>query len=175
MWIRVLEKQTGQGLSTWNRRVRKLRPRDEQDLRSWLAKQDVTGYAQSLLIMEHFGYPPFLLATAEELISQQYADRQPLREIYDAIVRAASQCGEVIIQARKTYVSLVSPRRTFARVQASTRTRVDLGLRLEAPARGRLQPSRIHPSMPVQVSLTHPKDVDDELRAWLQDAFDQNS
>ena len=97
--------------------------------------------------MEQFGYPDFLLATADQLIEQQYGDRSNLRPIYDAIIHAAARCGEVVIQARKTYISLVSPRRTFARVQPTTRTRVDLGLRLDGrPARAAaaLKDSRNH-------------------------------
>jgi ABC-type molybdate transport system permease subunit len=45
--------------------------------------------------------------------------------------------------ARKTIVSLVSPCRTFAVVEATTRNRVDLGLRLDdAVPAGRLQVAR---------------------------------
>jgi hypothetical protein len=44
-----------------------------------------------------------------------------LRPILNAILAAALELGEVIIQARKTYVSLVTPRRTFARVQPTTK------------------------------------------------------
>ena len=55
MWIRVLEKQTGQGLDHWNERVRRENFKDEKTLRAWLNKQGVTGYAQSLLVMERFG------------------------------------------------------------------------------------------------------------------------
>jgi len=86
----------------------------------------VTGYAQSLLVMERFGYPDFLVASADELIDGQYKDRPQLRPILDAILAATAGLGEVVIQARKTFVSLVTPRRTFARVQATTRNRVDL-------------------------------------------------
>src|SRR5918994_7461666 len=154
MWVRVLQKQTGEGVAEWNRRLRKQRLRDERSLRAWLTRQGVTGYAQSLLVMEQFGYPDFVLATADQLIEQQYADRPRLRPIYDAIVRAATRCGDVVIQARKTYVSLVSPRRTFARVQPTTRRRVDLGLRLDGQKPGgRLQPSKIHETMQLQIGL----------------------
>ena len=87
----------------------------------------------------------------------------------------SSGLGEVIIQARKTFVSLVTPRRTFARVQATTRNRVDLGLRLEGQKPvGRLRPSRIHETMRFQISLTAPGDVDSEALDWLQKAYDQN-
>jgi hypothetical protein len=176
MWVRVLEKQTGEGMDVWNRRIAKQGLPDERSLRAWLTKQRVTGYAQSLLVMERFGYPDFVLATADELIDRQYADRPELRPIYDAIIRAATTCGEVTIQARKTYVSLVSPRRTFARVQPTTRTRVDLALRLEGRRPGgRLQPSTIHETMRLQVGLTAPNDVNAEVRQWLQQAYEENS
>ncbi len=81
----------------------------------------------------------------------------------------------IIIQARKTYVSLVSPRRTFARVQPATKQRVDLGLRLEGvQPSGRLQPSKIHETMPLQISLASPDELDYEVLDWLQQAYDQN-
>jgi hypothetical protein len=125
--------------------------------------------------MERFGHPDFMLATADELIEKQYADRPQLRPIYDAIIVAAARCGDVVIQAGKTYVSLVAPRRTFARVQPA-KTRVDLGFRLEScnPG-GRLEPSRIHHTMRVQVALTAPNEVDAEVQRWLELAYLENS
>jgi Domain of unknown function (DUF5655) len=135
----------------------------------------VTGYAQSLLVMERFGYPDFFLASADELVEGQYEDRPHLRPIFNAIIDAAAGLGDVTIQARKTYVSLVSPRRTFARIQPTTKNRVDLGLRLdgEKPV-GRLQPSKIHETMRLQISFTTRDEVDSEALDWLQRAYDQN-
>jgi Domain of unknown function (DUF5655) len=174
MWLRTLQKQTGEGVDAWKRRIGRQSIRDESDLRAWLTHQGVTGYAQSLLVMERFGYPDFVLATADELIARQYADRAHLRLVYDAVVEAATQCGDVVIQARKTFVSLVTPRRTFARVQPTTRTRVDLGLRLDERPSGRLQRSRIHETMPLQVSLSSPDEVDAQVQDWLHRAYAQN-
>jgi hypothetical protein len=176
MWVRVLEKQTGEGVDAWKRRIGSKRLHDERSLRAWLTSQGVTGYAQSLLVMERFGYPDFVLASADQLIDQQYADRPQLRPIYDAIVAAAAQSGDVVIQARKTFVSLVTPRRTFARVQPTTKMRVDLGLRLESQRPGgRLQPSNIHETMRLQVSVTAPNQVDSEVKKWLRQAYLENS
>jgi hypothetical protein len=176
MWMRVLEKQTGEGVNVWNQRIRKQSFDDELTLRAWLSRQRVTGYAQSLLVMERFGYPDFVTATADQLIEGQYGDRGHLRPIYDAIIEAAASCGELVIQTRKTFVSLVSPRRTFARVQPTTKTRLDLGLRLDGRRPGgRLQPSNIHETMRLQVSLTAPDQVDAEVQKWLQQAYVQNS
>jgi hypothetical protein len=176
MSARLLVERTGEDVATWNRRIAKEQFDNEKALRAWLTQQGVTGYAQSLLVMERFGYPDFLLASAEDLIEGQYADRLQLRPIFDAIIDAAAGLGEVIIQARKTYVSLVTPRRTFARIQPTTKSRVDLGLRLEGhKPGGRLQPSKIQETMRLQVGLTSLDDIDSELLTWLQEAYEQNS
>jgi len=175
MSARLLQERTGEDVAAWNRRIRAETFADEKQLRAWLAQRGVTGYAQSLLVMERFGYPKFLLASADELIDGQYGDRPQLRPICDALLVAAAGLGAVTIQARQTYVSLVSPRRTFARVLPTTKTRVDLGLRLEGlKPGGRLQPSKIHETMPLQISLTRLEDVDAEVLDRLQQAYEQN-
>src|SRR5256712_2751284 len=87
---RLLKQRTGEGVGTWNRRTQRERLDDEESLRLWLTKQGLTCYAQSLLVMERFGYPEFLLATADELIDGQYADRAQLRPIFDALIDAAA-------------------------------------------------------------------------------------
>jgi hypothetical protein len=176
MSTRLLIERTGEDVAAWNRRIEQQGLTGEESLRRWLAEQGVTGYAQSLLVWEKFGYPAFMLASADALVDAQYADRPELRPVYDAILEAAAGLGEVVIQARKTYVSLVTPRRTFARVQPSTRNRVDLGLRLEGQKPGgRLVPSKIHEMMPLQISLTSADEVDEEVLGWLELAYAQNA
>lgn len=176
MFARLLKERTGEDASYWNRRIQEQPITDEKSLRKWLADQGVIGYAQTYLVMERFGYPDYMTTSATELIDAQYADRPTLRPIFDALLAAIAGLGEVTIQARKTYVSLVTPRRTFARLQPTTKTRLDLALRLEGyQPGGRLQPSHINESTPVQVSLTSVDDVDAELLAWLQSAYDQNT
>jgi hypothetical protein len=172
---RLLKERTGENVAAWNRRIAKEKFSDEKSLRAWLSRQGVTGYAQSLLVMERFGYPDFLLASADDLIDGQYADRPQLRPIFDAIFNAAASLGEVTIQTRKTYVSLVTPRRTFARIQPTTKSRVDLALRLAGhKPGGRLQPSKIHETTPLQISLATVDDIDVEVLNWLQEAYEQN-
>ena len=170
-----LERQTGRDVAAWNARIAAAGLADADALRAWLRAEGVTGYSAQLLRWETFGYPAFITATAEALIEAQYADRPALKPVYDAVVAAALDLGEVEVQARKTYVSLVAPRRTFARIQPTTRTRIDLGLRLagQAPL-GRLGPGRIHESMPVQLALERPEDLDAEALGWLVRAYEQN-
>jgi hypothetical protein len=176
MWVRVLERQTGTGIDGWNRRIGSAAPRDEAALREWLSREGVKGYAQTLLVMERFGYPDFLLASADQLIERQYADRMHLRPIFDALVSAANGLENVAIQTRKTYVSLVTPVRTFARIVPATKQRIDLGLRLDGKKPGgRLAASTIHETMKLQISLTSVAEVDEEVLEWLGKAHERNS
>jgi hypothetical protein len=128
------------------------------------------------LVWETFGYPDFLTADASALIDGQYADRPQLRPVLDSVLAALPAVGEVTIQARKTYVSLVSPRRTFAVVQATTKKRVDLGLRLDTEPAGRLRPAGNigNGSMPIRIELSTPDEFDDEVLGWLRAAYRQN-
>lgn len=173
---RLLEDRTGADLDEWNRRVRDTGITDEQALRSWLEGQGVTGYPQMMLVMERFGYPDFLLASADELIDGQYRDREHLRPILNAVLAAAAGVGDVTVQARKGYVSLVAPKRTFAMVQPTTKDRVDLGLKLPgARPGGRLLAAKSLPHGNVRVALTDPSDVDGEVVHLLERAYDANS
>ncbi len=138
----------------------------------------MTGYAQALLVWERLGYPDFLTAGADELISGQYADRPRLRPVLDAVLAAAPALGPVTVQARKTCVSLVSPRRTFAVVQPTTKSRVDLGLRLDdAEPAGRLQAAKNvgNGSINMRIALSGPGDLDEEVLGWLRRAYDQST
>src|SRR5215469_16130678 len=177
---RLLESRTGQGVAAWNERIAAGTPQDRADepaLRRWLSSEGVTGYAQALLVWETFGYPRFLVADAEDLIDKQYADRPQLRPVFDAVLRILPALpGPVTVQARGTLVSLVSPRRTFAVLKPTTKSRIDLGLRLDTTQpEGRIQPARDLGQATVRILLTTPGEVDDEVRAWLTKAYDENT
>jgi hypothetical protein len=176
--INWLIERTGDGLETWNARVVEQGFTDEASLRAWLSEQGVSGYPAMLLVMERFGYPDYLQATADDLIDGQYSDRPALRPILDAILAVLPGVGDVEIQARKTYVALLSPKRTFGAVQPTTKKRVDLGLRLapdQAPE-GRLEPVRNfgQSSVTHRIRLSSADDVDDFVVEWLRKGYEAN-
>jgi hypothetical protein len=176
--IQWLVDRTGQGLDVWNARVRDTGLSDEASLRAWLTEQGVTGYPAMLLVMERFGYRDYLQATADELIEGQYADRPELRPILDTILGLLPGVGDVEIQARKTYVALITPKRTFGAVQPTTKKRVDLGLRLtkDIKPEGRLQaaPNFGQSSVTHKIGLEIASDIDDEVEGWLKKAYEAN-
>jgi predicted transport protein len=126
----------------------------------------------------------------DELVAAQYAGaKEALRPIYDALVEAITALGDdVVVSPRKTYVSFDRARQ-FALIQASTRTRVDLGVRLDdatatcrqgiprrdgAPGADRLAAAGSFGSGNIthRVGLSEPAEVDAEVRAWLRAAYD---
>lgn len=172
-----LARQTGQDAAAWCELIKAAAPAGEPALRAWLDQRGVTGYPQMLLVWETFGYPDFLLASADELVDAQYADRPALRPLFDAVIAAVSGLGPADVQARKTYVSLLTPRRTFAIVQATTRKRVDLGLRLpDVPPDDRLLEARSlgNDSITRRIPLTSVDDLDTVALDWLRRAYTES-
>jgi Domain of unknown function (DUF5655) len=172
-----LRRQTDHDVAWWNARIAAAGLADESALRAWLTAEGVTGYQQMLLVMERFGYPDFLLATAGELLDGQYADRPDLRPILDAVLATVATFGPVDVQARKTYTSLLTPRRTFAAVKPTTKSRVDVALRLDgATPGGRLLDgsSTAGGTLNVRFALKSVDDLDDEAIDYLRQAYEAN-
>ena len=175
----MLIRDTGHNLEWWNEQMTGQHSiTDEAALRAWLREQGVTGYKQMLLVMERFGYPDYLLASAGALLAGQYADRPQLRPILDAVVMAAQALGPVDVQARKTYTSLLTPRRTFAAVRPTTKTRSDLVLRLDGvEPGGRLLDGRNSAGggLNVRIALQSVADLDAEALDLLGQAYAESS
>ena len=115
---------------------------------------------------------------ADALIEGQYADRPQLRPILDAVLAVLPGLGPVTVQPRRTLVTLFTPRRAFAAVRATTRDRVDLGLRLEGTGPGGrlLAAGNVGGGgVTVRVALARPQDVDDEVRELMRRAYAENA
>jgi|SRR5688572_4210845 hypothetical protein len=174
----LLQRKTGEDTAYWVGKARAAGIRNDGELRTWMRDSfGVTGYAQYAVSWEMFGYPEFMLRDADELINGQYANHPHLRPIADALLAWASATGGVEIQMRKGYVSLHSARRKFAQVTRTTNTAVDVTLRLDAPAEGRIETVKTRADDPFtrRVRLTSADQVDDELLGILAVALKQNS
>ncbi|MEU5692239.1 DUF5655 domain-containing protein [Actinosynnema sp. NPDC020468] len=174
----ALRRETGEGVPEWNRRVLDSGIGDEHELRAWLGDRGVTGYPQLLLVMERFGDPTSLDACGDDLVDAQYADRPELRPILDRLLAEAALLGPMHVRARRTHVSLVSPRRTFALVRATTRARVDLGLRLaDVVAPGVLEQAGPlgDDTITWRVGIGSADDVGSDTVDWLRRAYRENA
>jgi predicted transport protein len=111
----------------------------------------------------------------DDLIDDQYKGKENLKPIYDKIVKEISKFGKDIeIAPKKAAVSL-RRKRQFALVQPSTKTRVDLGLKLkDKKIQGRLENSGPFGIMCThRVKLSSPNEVDKEVLSWLKEAYEK--
>lgn len=111
---------------------------------------------------------------ADDPVTAQYAGKEALKPVYDRLVELVQAFGDdVEIAPKKAYVSLRRAKQ-FALVQPTTKTRVDIGIKLkDAAPTDRLEASGSFNSMVThRVRTSGIDDLDAELQAWLKAAYD---
>ena len=174
----LLLRKSGHDTAWWAEQGRAAGLADDAELRAWMRDQHgITGYAQYAVSWEMFGYPDFMLRDADELFEAQYADHPELRPIADALLAWAAETEGVEIQLRKGYVSLHSSRRKFAQITRATNSCVDVTLRIDAPAQGRLEAVKIRAGdfFARRVRLRSAAEIDDDVLTFIAQALHQNS
>lgn len=107
-------------------------------------------------------------------VADQYSGAKAgLRPIYDAVLEfAQSLGGDVEVAPKKASVSLRRAKQ-FALVTPATKTRIDLGLALKGDeAAGRLETYNAMCSH--RVRLESVADFDDEVKAWVAEAYSRS-
>ena len=175
--IRNLEAKTGKTIDQLAQLVRKSGLAKHIDQVAFLKeKHGMThGYA-NLVVLYAKGHP----ATRESPQSEYSPDdwfvgKEALKPIYESLVAAVSDMADDIEWApKKSYMS-VRRSKQFAIIQPSTKTRLDLGLKLPGePTTQRLEASGSFNSMVShRVRISSMAEVDAELLAWVQDAYRQ--
>ena len=173
---RNLEEKTGKSIEEWVRIARQSGETRHMKILKYLQdNHDLTyGYANTIATMARVpeGEAP---KTGDNLVDAQYSQKESLRPIYDAIIEGISGFGDDIeISPKKSYVSIRRSKQ-FALVQPSTRTRVDIGIKIkDCEPTGRLEAAGSWNSMVShRVRLTDVHQVDDELLGWLRLGYDQ--
>jgi hypothetical protein len=154
--------------------IARLPPGTYGERHAWLMAQGLShNHAGAVLWWEKNGAA--VEAGGGELIDRQYAGaKAPLRPIYERVAAVIDGFEEVEVGPRGTYVSFGRPKQ-FAIVQPSTRTRVDVGLRLPGVApTGRLLEAGSFGSSGIthRVALAEEAEADAELAGWLRAAYD---
>ena len=169
--IKEIERLTGRSAEAW---IALLPAGSHRERKAFLVEHGLSSnHAGAVLWWEKNGAA--IEAGGGELIDRQYAGaKAALRPVYDRVAAAiAALGGDVVPGPRGSYVSFGRPKQ-FALVQPSTRTRVDVGLRLPgAGTTERLLDAGSFGSGTIthRVALTAPEDFDAELEGWLRDAY----
>jgi len=108
-----------------------------------------------------------------DLVTNQYKSKETLLPIYKVLVETISTFGkDVKVVPKKTSVSMVRNKQ-FALIKPATKTRIDLGLKLkDKPTTERLENSGPFGAMCThRVKITSIEDINAELLAWLEEAY----
>lgn len=171
----LLEK-TGKPLKEWVAIVRKQKFEKHGEILKFLKTEyDFThGYAN--FVAHKARESDAASFDVDDLIETQYSGKENLKPIYDRLIAIVKEFGEhVEIAPKKNSVSLRGAKRQFALIKPVTKTRIDLGLKFDnKPTGERLQDSGPFGTMCThRVILNNIENVDDELSAWLKEAYEE--
>lgn len=175
---RNLEARTGRSKEQWLEVIRRDGPPTRRERLAWLKAEHGLGASTAMNLAWWSDEEAMAAAAAtsdDDLIAAQYAGAKAgLRPIFEAVVATVRSFGpDVTTEARTSYVSFQRGRQ-FGLVAPSSRTRVDVALRLPGVAAGgRLEEAAGFGTggMTHRVRVTSVDEVDEELAGWLRSAY----
>lgn len=114
--------------------------------------------------------------TDNELVLEQYKGKETLLTMYALLLNVINSFGKDIeIAPKKANVSLRT-KKQFALIQPSTKTRIDLGLKLkDHPVEGRLEASGPFGTMCThRIQLTDISQIDEEVIGFMKMAYEES-
>lgn len=165
--------KTGKSLDEWKSILAKMKFEKHGEAVKYLkSEHQVThGFANTIVSLskeENSG--------DEDLVVAQYKGKESLLPMYEALLAFVHTLGsDVTVTPKKGTVSIIR-KRQFLLIKPATKTRIDLGFKLkDTPTTERLGNSGPFGSMCThRVQLTDTTQIDDELRAWIEDAYSQS-
>ena len=183
--LRKLPGKTGRSVDEWTKLLDRDGPKGAKERRIWLkSEHGLAGTTGRMVAEASVGQgrdvtdPDAYLKAAPSYVAAMYEGKEALRPIYDALFELGRSLGsDVKVCPCKTIVPLYRSH-VFAEIKPSTNTRVDLGLALkgidrEIPVRiidtgGLAKKDRITH----RFALTSVDEIDDQVREWLQVAYE---
>jgi predicted transport protein len=111
----------------------------------------------------------------DDLITDQYKDKEALKKLYDDVIDQVSAFGnDVEMSLKKAYVSL-RRKKQFALIQPSTKTRMDVGLNIKnVEPSGKLEAGGSWNAMCThRIKIETEKDITPEVIKWIKQAYEQ--
>lgn len=174
-----MKERTGKTLEEWVEvvKVSGIDPLDQKSVRNWLkSEHGILQNSQWAIADAAARAAGWVRPSVEGYIDAQYqGEKAVLRPIFDALREIIEGLGEdVAVEGRGGYTPFVR-KRQFIAVQASSKTRVDLGLRFkEAPESALLSTSSLPGQSTNKVGLSSVEDITDELVGLIRLAYEQN-
>jgi hypothetical protein len=186
-WIAELKQKSGRSLEEWLAFIKKEGPIDEQPRRDWLKTKYGLGTNTAWWLAERSvgkgeesGDPAAYLKAAEKYVDEMFfGKKEHLRPLYDALLKLGLSMGKDVKACPCQTIVPLYRNHVFAQIKPTTQTRIDFGLALgetkKTPRRlintgGYEKKDRITH----RFEITSLKDIDDEVKRWLQTAYDRD-
>ena len=169
-----LKGKTGKCIAEWAEVVKRARLEDPDEQVNWLEKTHGLRQCDADLICQTaLRRPREPRDEPLDLLANQFSGKRSLRPIYESIVSHVVTLGfDAVVVPTETNVALRRSRH-FATIIPAAPDRLDLALSLkDVPETDRLIACKTEDGCTHTVALTDPGDVDDDVKAWLQAAYD---
>jgi len=181
--IHDLPAKTGRSLEQWIKFIKKSGPKTETERRAWLKTEHGLGTNYAGWLAERAegkgedGDPEAYLRAAEGYVEKMFAgSKGSLRPLYDALLKLGLGVGKDVKACPCQTIVPLYRKHVFAQIKPTTQTRIDLGFALkDMKATGRLidtggfaKKDRITH----RIAITSIADIDDEVKRWLQHAYE---
>ncbi|MSR53118.1 MAG: DUF4287 domain-containing protein [Gemmataceae bacterium] len=186
-WVSELKEKTGRDLDEWFAYIRKSGPDDLPARRQWLKEKHKLGTNTAWWLAERAdGQPTWdespeqYLAIAATYVDEMFrGSKTAMRPLGDALMRLAREVStDIKLCPCKTIIPFYR-NHVIAEIKPSTKTRIDFGLALGKDVKftsrfkdtGGLQKKD---RITHKVEVTSLADLDAELKAWLNKAYDRD-
>ncbi|PKA97450.1 uncharacterized protein DUF4287 [Flavobacteriaceae bacterium MAR_2009_75] len=168
-----MPEKTGKSLSEWKNVLRKKTFTKHSEAVNFLKKDyNVThGFANTIVTLSKEENN-----TSDDLVDMQYKGKEQLKPIYEKLIKFVGKLGsDVVITPKKSSVSVIR-KRQFILIKPATKLRIDLGFKLKnKPETDRLENSGPFGTMCThRVRLSEVAEIDDELKSWITEAYEQS-
>ncbi len=168
-----LPEKTGKSLDQWHKLLSQTKLAKHGEIVKFLkSEHGVThGFANTISAL-------FLKKseTPIDLVAAQYISKQDLLPIFQTIDKYIKSLGtDVTVSPKKNSVSYIRTHQ-FALVQPSTKTRIDVGLKIkDVDPQGKLESSGPFGSMcSHRIQINDKKDFDEEVKKWITTAYNNS-
>ena len=171
----LLEK-TGKPLAAWTAIVRQQNFEKHGEIMKFLKSEHGLTHGYANFVAHKAREAEAGPVSDKDLVLNQYKGKEGLLLIYAKLLTEINKFGsDIEIAPKKTSVSLRT-KKQFVLIQPSTKTRMDLGLKIrdKAPA-GRLESSGPFGTMCThRIQLTDISEVDDEVIEYMREAYEKS-
>ena len=171
--IANMPEKTGKSLEEWKKILEeKSLTKHSEGVKYLKNEHGVThGFANTIVLLSKDNS-----SSVEDLVKAQYKGKEHLMPMYHKLIEYVKTFGpDVTITPKKTSVSIIR-KHQFLLIKPATKTRIDLGFKLkDKPTTSRLEDSGPFGTMCThRVKLSETSEIDDELKAWIAEAYQKS-